>query len=201
MQKAWMVCTFSTPGVSSARANSRRATTRRRASLGAPEPSRIALSRAVSSSVVHAASVSNTRFAILAAAALVKVMQRIFSGSTPLSRRLMTRCASTWVLPDPAPHLAIHAPRQGWCPVVSFAAAVIVGSAACRPFLDAGEMVVIAVVIGPHRMNQRTVRLPRVVETSGEAAQFFKRPIGLAVRRTVLERNRLIFAGRFAAFE
>ena len=45
---------------------------------------------------------SNTRFAMLAAAALVKVRQRIFAGSTPSSSSRITRCASTWVLPEPA---------------------------------------------------------------------------------------------------
>ena len=74
--------------------------------------SRMAASRAASSSVVQCASVSNTRFAMFAAAALVKVMQRIFSGSTPASSRLMTRCASTWVLPDPA-LAATHAETAG----------------------------------------------------------------------------------------
>ena len=57
---------------------------------------------AVSSSAVQRRSSSNTRFAMLAAAALVKVMQRIFAGSTPSSSRRITRCASTWVLPEPA---------------------------------------------------------------------------------------------------
>ena len=39
---------------------------------------------------------------LAAAAALVKVMQRIFSGGTPDSKRRITRCTSTWVLPEPA---------------------------------------------------------------------------------------------------
>ena len=39
---------------------------------------------------------------MLAAAALVKVMQRIFSGGTPSSNSRITRCTSTWVLPEPA---------------------------------------------------------------------------------------------------
>ena len=43
-----------------------------------------------------------TRSAMLAAAALVKVMQRIFSGGTLSSSSRITRCTSTWVLPDPA---------------------------------------------------------------------------------------------------
>ncbi len=102
VQKAWMVCTLSPPGVSSARANSRRARARRAAPGIMPVWSRITLSSASSSSVVQAASVSNTRLAIFAAAALVKVIQRIFSGSTSSSSRLITRCASTWVFPEPA---------------------------------------------------------------------------------------------------
>ena len=115
-QKAWMVCTLRPPGVSSARAKSRRA--RARFAPGnevpsvKPDRSRTAASRAASSSVVQCASVSNTRFAIFAAAALVKVMQRIFSGSTPASSRLITRCASTCVLPDPA-LAATHAETAG----------------------------------------------------------------------------------------
>ena len=64
--------------------------------------SRIAASSASSSSVTQWPSVVNTRSAMLAAAALVKVMHRIFSGGTPSSSRRITRCTSTWVLPEPA---------------------------------------------------------------------------------------------------
>ena len=64
--------------------------------------SRIAASSASSSSVTQWPSVENTRSAMLAAAALVKVMQRIFSGGTPSSSSRITRCTSTWVLPEPA---------------------------------------------------------------------------------------------------
>ena len=64
--------------------------------------SRIASLSASSSSVTQWPSVVNTRSAMLAAAALVKVMQRIFSGGTPDSIRRMTRCTSTCVLPEPA---------------------------------------------------------------------------------------------------
>jgi len=53
-----------------------------------------------------------TLVAMLAAAALVKVRQRIFSGATPASRRLITRCANTWVLPEPA-LAATHAETPG----------------------------------------------------------------------------------------
>ena len=59
-------------------------------------------SSSASSRAIHALKVSNTRLAMLAAAALVNVMQRIFAGSTPSSSSLMTRCAKTWVLPAPA---------------------------------------------------------------------------------------------------
>src|ERR1700685_4745970 len=64
--------------------------------------SMIAALRAVSVSVTHWPRVENTRSAILAAAALVKMMQRIFSGGTPVSSSRITRCTSTWVLPEPA---------------------------------------------------------------------------------------------------
>ena len=97
-----MVCTFSPPGVSSAQANSSRARILKFASGRAIPASRIAASSAVSSSVTQWPSVENTRSAMLAAAALVKVMQRIFSGGTPSSSSRITRCTSTWVLPEPA---------------------------------------------------------------------------------------------------
>ena len=81
VQKAWMVCTLSPPGVSSASANSRRARARSagvrmrdRHPAGSPRRA------SASSSAVQCRSSSNTRFAMLAAAALVKVMQRIFAG-------------------------------------------------------------------------------------------------------------------------
>ena len=102
VQKAWMVCTFRPPGVSSALANRRRAMARCVASAVLPVTSLMFSSSAASSSAVHFASVSNTRVAMVAAAALVKVMQRIFAGSSPRSSRLITRCTSTCVLPEPA---------------------------------------------------------------------------------------------------
>ena len=90
-----MVCTLSPPGVSKASANSRRASARKAASGRSFDIARIAWSSSPSSSAVHLASVSNTVFAMLAAAALVKVRQRIFVGSVPPSRSRITRCAST----------------------------------------------------------------------------------------------------------
>ena len=71
VQKAWMVCTFRPPGVSSASANSLRARASRLASTRLTPVLRISFSSASSSSVVQPASRSNTRFAMLADAALV----------------------------------------------------------------------------------------------------------------------------------
>ena len=102
VQNAWMVCTLRPPGVSSAAANRRRACARRPAlTWSAPRP-RSSTSSAWSSSAIHLASVSNTRFAMLAAAALVNVRHKIRLGLQPSSSSRITRCASTWVLPDPA---------------------------------------------------------------------------------------------------
>ena len=100
-QKAWMVWIFKPPGVSTVRAKRRRAKARSVNAKGAPVL-RISLSSASSSSVVHFDNVSKTRRDIFAAAALVKVRQRIFDGGVPASSRRITRWVSTWVLPEPA---------------------------------------------------------------------------------------------------
>ena len=203
-----MVCTFRPPGVSSARANSRRANARR----GPRHPARRSTDRRIerpSSSVVQCPSVSNTRLAMLAAAALVKVRQRIFSGATPASSRLITRCASTWVLPEPAlaatqadtpgiGHLALHAQHVGRndarrSRVDDFTGAlpsrhswrtrnIVFGAAGRRPLLHAREMIVVAIARLPHRMHQRTIRLVIVVEPPHQFGQLFQRAIGLACR-------------------
>ena len=80
-QKAWMVSIFSPPGVST-RAGEQRAA---RAALGAasaraPSSSVSSLTRLSSSSVTQRPRRSNTRIAMLAAAALVKVRHRIRPG-------------------------------------------------------------------------------------------------------------------------
>src|SRR5712675_1370235 len=77
-----MVCTFRPPGVSRAEANNFRADMRKRGDGLAMPASRIAASSLSSSSDTQWPSVVNTRSAMFAAAALVKVMQRIFSGGT-----------------------------------------------------------------------------------------------------------------------
>src|SRR5271156_869692 len=213
-----MVCILSPPGVSSARANRRRACARRAPGIppgGAP----MAASSASSSSVVQRPSVSNTRFAMLAAAALVKVRQRIFSGCTPASRRLITRCARTCVLPDPA-LAATHAETPGSdtspcncstaggmmlgdliAAVSCSTGNVVFGAAGGRPFLDACEVVVITVARLPHRMHERTIGLVVIIEPPHQDRKLFKGPIGLAVRRALLEIERHELAGARAALE
>jgi len=90
-QKAWIVWIFNPPGVSIARANSRRAKARPCAfGLGAPS-SAIASPSAASSRPVHDASVSNTRAAILAAAVLVKVRHSRPDGAAPAMSSRNTR--------------------------------------------------------------------------------------------------------------
>ena len=99
-QKAWIVWIFNPPGVSTAAANSFRASSRLRGGL-APVSSIFA--RKVSSSAsVQPASMPKTRADMLAAAALVKVRQIRRDGATPASSRRTTRCVSTCVLPEPA---------------------------------------------------------------------------------------------------
>src|SRR5579871_748602 len=213
-----MVCTFSPPGVSKARAKSRRASARR-AGCRPSDPRPMARSSASSSSAIQLPSVSNTRLAMLAAAALVKVRQRIFSGSTPASSRLTTRCAKTWVLPDPA-LAATQADTPG--SQTSFcrrrtsagmtsgdligglswhAQKIVIGAAGGRPFLDPRKMVVIAVARLPHRMHQGTIGLLVVVEAADQGGELLQRPVGLGVRRAFFEPDRQEFAGRRSALE
>ncbi len=90
-QKAWMVWILRPPGVSSALAKRRRASARVRASGRWPSSAAIALASFASGSAVHAPRISKTRFAISAAAARVKVRQRMRPGSAPASNRRITR--------------------------------------------------------------------------------------------------------------
>ncbi len=101
-QKAWMVWIFMPPGQSTTWANSRRARVRMSASGRAPVRSARRSSRRSSRSVAHWASVLLMRIDISAAAALVKVRQRMRDGWVPASIRRSTRSVSTLVLPVPA---------------------------------------------------------------------------------------------------
>ena len=103
-QKAWMVRILRPPGVSTVRANRRRAASisPRSARGGGAPVATMAASRAGPSSRVQRASSSNTRIDMLAAAALVKVRHRIRPGGTPASSSRSTRWARTCVLPEPA---------------------------------------------------------------------------------------------------
>ncbi len=101
-QKAWMVSIFNPPGVSTARANSVRASFTWARVGFAPSSSVNSLTRLSSSSVTQRPRRSNTRIAMLAAAALVKVRHRIRPGREPASSRRTTRSVSTLVFPAPA---------------------------------------------------------------------------------------------------
>src|SRR5271163_1081116 len=97
-----MVWILSPPGVSIVRANSLRAKSRSApAGPGAPERT-IACARLSFESVVHLPSSLKTRDDMLAAAALVKVRQRMALGCALASNRRNTRCTRTCVLPEPA---------------------------------------------------------------------------------------------------
>src|ERR1700720_821400 len=217
-----MVCTFKPPGVSSARANKRRASARRAAGMR-PGRMPIAASSASSSSVVQRPSVSNTRLAILAAAALVKVRQRIFSGATPASRRLITRCARTCVFPEPAlAATQAETPGSDTLPCTRNTSGgmmlgdlmralpfryswrprnVVFRSPGARPLLHAREMVIVAIARFPHRMDQRPIGLVIVVEAPHQFGEFFQRAVGLRVGRAFLEVDRHELAGARTAFE
>ena len=101
-QKEWMVRILSPPGVSSTSANSSRA--RVRSSSVAARPSRPPRSScsAASLAIAHLPRRSLSRLAISAAAALVKVRQRILPGGVPASSRREIRSMRTRVLPVPA---------------------------------------------------------------------------------------------------
>ena len=97
-----MVWILRPPGVSTVRANNRRAASRSPIP-GAAEPVPAMASRnGPSSSVAHRDRSLKTRIDMLAAAALVKGRHRMRDGGTPESSRRSTRCARTCVLPDPA---------------------------------------------------------------------------------------------------
>ena len=101
--RAWIVMIASPRGSSSTRANRRRARSICWPSGGLPvSASSSATSAGSSRAVAQAASRSSIRTVISAAAALVKVMHRMPSGSLPSSNRRSTRSASTLVLPVPA---------------------------------------------------------------------------------------------------
>ncbi len=100
-QKLWMVWIFSPPGQSSTLANNCRARSRVGGSVASPSANR-SFRRSLSLSRTHLARRPPTRLAISAAAALVKVRQRIDSGRAPLSSKRNTRAVRTCVLPVPA---------------------------------------------------------------------------------------------------
>ena len=135
---------------------------------------------------------------MLAAAALVKVMQRIFSGGTSLSNSRITRCTSTWVLPEPAlAETNAEAPgSEARACVARTGGGMGRGAlpfldsqtAGGGPFLDAGEIVVGAVAVRPHRQIERGVGLVLVLEGADQVFQLVAGLIGGGIRRLRLSR-------------
>src|ERR1051326_687138 len=106
---------------------------------------------------------------------------------------------------DPKPPSAAYARRAKWMTAFSCAASgarnVIDDAAARRPFLDAGEMIVLAVMPRPHGMSQRTIRRLVIVEAARQAGEALQRAVSVKVGRAVLELDRFVAARRLAAFE
>ena len=100
--KAWMVEIRIPPGCSSTRTNRARAARSSSGPGARPVRRARAAVRSAGSAVAQAPSARARRVAISAAAALVKVRQRMRPGSTPASSRRSTRSVSSLVLPDPA---------------------------------------------------------------------------------------------------
>ena len=102
-QKEWMVWIFKPPGVSIARAKSRRAVGRLTCPVRSSTPnSSRSLRSSASDNIDHLPNRRNKRFCISEAAAFVYVRQRMFCGSTPSNNNRATRSVRTRVLPDPA---------------------------------------------------------------------------------------------------
>gem|GEM_PF-6687476 len=101
-QSACSVSILRPPGVSTERAKSRRLSSSWARLVGLPVRRSKSSASAASSSVTQRPSRSKTRIAMLAAAALVKVRQRMRPGGVPERRSRTTRSVSTLVLPAPA---------------------------------------------------------------------------------------------------
>ena len=101
-QKAWIVAILALPGLSSTRAKSWRASVVSYSSGIRPISAVSSSSSWPGGSVAQAARRALTRFAISAAAARVKVRQRIRAGSVPSIIKASSRSVSTLVLPVPA---------------------------------------------------------------------------------------------------
>ena len=204
-----MVCTLRPPGVSSARANSRRARARRRASGGLPSARAMASSSAASSSVVQRAERVEHALRHIGGGGLgegdAEDFLRLDAGEQKIDHALRQHVglARAGIGGDPGRHvrvggLALQAPhvgRNGAGDLIAPLPRCRPPAAGGRPFLDAREMIVVAVVRRPHRMDERAIGLVVVVEPPRQRRELFQRAVGLAVRRALLEIDRLGFAG------
>src|SRR5260370_38002464 len=175
----------------------------------------MAASSASSLSAVHCASRSNTLVAMLAAAALVKVRQRILAGGVPPSKRRIARCASTEVLPEPA--LAeTQAESEGseasrWrsstSPGISGGVVIaglrfVAGTARGRPFLHPRQVVVVAVGAPlKHGPLARPIGRGLILEFPRQLAELLQRAVGFCVRRRIFELGPILLPTRVPAAE
>ncbi len=190
------------------RANSRRARARCGRAAGLAGGSfDLGVERGVGAACSSPPTCRTRAFAILAAAALVKVMQRILAGPTPRSSRLMTRCASTCVLPEPAlaeTKAEVSGSAASICTLMTsggngagaFTSRALIAAAGSDHSLDPREVIVVSVVVAPHWMHQRHIG---VSAFSNFAASSFSRAscvVGLRVGRAFLESFSFGIAGR-----
>ena len=160
-------------------------------------------------------SVSNTRFAILAAAALVKVMQRMLPGIDAVEQeadhplRQHMGLARAGIGRDPGGDARDRTPRPAAARTVS---GMMRGAHSprprrrpppvLRPFLDAGEVVVGAVAVLPHRQHQRAIGLsPRPRTGATSSASFASAWSAWLSASPSLNSIGAAFAGRLAALE
>src|SRR5262245_34248712 len=203
-----MVWTLRPPGVSMARANRRRASARRSLKMTSPVSSCSLPVRSSSESLSHSAKVENRRSAISAAAARVKVRQRMRAGGVPPSMRRTTRATSTWVFPDPAlaatkAESAGSEARHWWRRAWSSGSAMLALARACLvqggvdPFAPSRQ-VTEAVMALRVRRNARVIGLG-VVAPGGEQA--FHAGLGGGEMVAKVGGEALAFAGGIAAGE
>src|SRR5262245_66316336 len=70
-----------------------------------------------------------------------------------------------------------------------------------RPFLDPGQMVVVAVAGAPHGLNERTIRRLHVGKAESDAGEAAQRNVGFVVGCALAEFDRLVEAGRSAPLD
>ena len=169
-----------------------------------PRCSVIALSSAASSSVVHLRERVEHALRHVGGGSLGEGDAENLFRRTPSSNRLITRCTSTWVLPAPAlaatqadtiesdtercrcrTSSGIDARRCSF-------ALVVRSAAGARPFLNAGEMIVVAIRVVHIGWTSERYGSSSFEKSSGQIGKFCERLVGESVRRDVLELQRVL---------